>query len=142
MPDILVDEESPTSSKSDEGTDCGESAGPGPPSGPSSLGMCSMGPPSIGSMGPSSLSSMIPNVGSMDSIGPPYNDFGPVDPGPTEPHNQYGIQPLRNSGSFIWNNTNGIPGERRRRKLPEIPKNKKCESPKQTLTSPIQQLPF
>lgn len=79
MHDVVVDEESPTSSKSDPETDCDT----------------------------------------------------PADAGPHVNLNKGAESNIINAGqgprNVILNAWNGSGGERRRRKLPEIPKNKKCK---------------
>lgn len=96
VPDILADEESPTSSKSDPDTDC-DIPGPGPPQ-------------------------------SAAGHGSSYLDMGhgpqdESDKGDDAYNQNFGAHTTRGASFIHW----GGSGERRRRKLPEIPKNKKCK---------------
>lgn len=93
VPDILADEESPTSSKSDPDLDCDI---PGPAQG--------HGPPVAGT-----------------GHGP-HDECDKRDD--HDPYNQtYNATQIRGASFIHWNGS----GERRRRKLPEIPKNKICK---------------
>lgn len=96
MPDILADEESPTSSKSDPDIDCDISE-PG-----STHFEAGHGPSQSGTA-----------HGASDSC----------DNGDDIFNQNFGGSQIRGASFIHWNGS----GERRRRKLPEIPKNKKCK---------------